>query len=64
MSSIDRERFLSMVDKVMINRAWEVIPTDRPYGDVDTLFREELGVSYQEAIEAVTRREAIVQGRR
>lgn len=50
---IDYERFLDMVHEIVLNKSWELIPTDRPYGSLNALFRAELGVTYDQAIERV-----------
>jgi hypothetical protein len=59
---IDVERFIAMADEIGANRSWMVIPTDQPYGDANTMFRAELGVSYDEAMEMMARLKTMVGG--
>ncbi len=43
--------FANNFDEIVDSCAWEVIPTDRPYGTVDAMFQAELGISYNEALD-------------
>ena len=52
-----REYFNEIVDSC----AWEVIPTDRPYGTVDVMFQAELGIAYNEALHLTLPRQFVIQ---
>jgi hypothetical protein len=52
---VDAERFLELMKEVNANEPWQAIPTDRPYGSADAMFKAELGITYAEAMGLIVR---------
>ena len=50
---LDYKHFLDMIVEIIRNESWLVIPTSAPYGDLNTLFKAEIGVSAEEAMARV-----------